>query len=30
MAQGEEGEEEAQSCAMEWENKGETITIGEE
>lgn len=30
MAPGEEGEEEAQLCAMEWENKGETIMIGEE
>lgn len=29
MAQGEEGEEEAQLCAMEWENKGETM-IGPE
>lgn len=29
-APGEEGEEEAQWCAMEWENKGETIMIGEE
>lgn len=29
-APGEEGEEEAQLCATEWENKGETIMTGEE
>lgn len=30
MGQGEEAEEEARLCAMEWEIKGETIMIGEE